>query len=86
MWACPYEARHGRTCTRSGSSKLGPAVGPKDCAVRSREKHSCINLLNQCADSLGYCLGRGKSLGEGLHVLVGLVISRQALEILRPAV
>ena len=55
-------------------------------AIRFREKHSCVDLLNQRGDSLGYCRGGGKRLGEGLHVLVGLVISRPALEMLRPAV
>ena len=39
----------------------------------------CVNLLDQCGDLLGYCCGRDKSLGEGLYVLVVLVISRQAL-------
>jgi hypothetical protein len=46
---------------------------------------AALIFLDQRGYSLGYCRGRGKSIGEGLHVLVGLVISPQALEMLRPA-
>ena len=55
------------------------------CRPVPREGQLRQSPLNQRGYSLGYCRGRGKSIGEGLHVLVGLVISRQALEMLRPA-
>ena len=54
-------------------------MSPQDCAVWSHEEHRCVDFLDQRGDSFHYCCGGGESFREGLHVLVGLVVSHQAL-------
>jgi hypothetical protein len=46
----------------------------------------CINLLDEGIDSLGQHRGRSESVGEGLRVLVCIIVSNDAPEILCPAV
>ncbi len=47
---------------------------------------ACTNLLDKGVDSLGQCCGRSKSVGEGLHVLVCVIVSGDAPEMLCSAV
>jgi hypothetical protein len=85
-WACPNQASHDEVGARARPAKLCPAMRLQDHAARSNEEHGCINLLDEGVDSLGQRRGRSESVGEGLHVLVCVIVSNDASEMLCPAV
>jgi hypothetical protein len=85
-WAHPDQASHDGVGARARPTKLCPAMRLQDRAARFNKEHGCINLLDEGVDSLGQCHGRSKSVGEGLHVLVCIVVSNNAPEMLCPAV
>ncbi len=85
-WARPNQASHDEVGTRARPAKLCPAMRLQDRAAQSDKEHGCINLLDKGVDSLGQCHGRSESVGEGLHVLVCVIVSDDAPEMLCPAV